>query len=371
MKKFALLPISLFAALAITACGDDKSSSPVGPEGGSQPALSSEALPGSSESVPGSSTIEPTSSETLPPSSAVEPGSSASVPPVSSAVDTTPVEFTTDAVAVPDMGCTTEPLTVASGVKVTCDGKFAGNVQDDEDPTPFDPNAAAYTSFVGIQKIYESLEATDKVVFLLRHAHRTASTDSTGVLTGKGYVQADRVGQHIAGTEEIKYWHSEIARTLQTCMAIAQGRGQTEITHTALKDLNGGWFEKDHAKIEEFYANEPTSYDVVSRWAYNDYLDPATTYNEGYYDLMERGAQFMNDIVIAKIAPQSRISIVVSHDQMLYPLTIFATNRALEMKHHEDKSWLNFLAGVAVIIKADGTVKYVPVKGLDEGTMSS
>ena len=371
MKKFALLPISLFAALAITACGDDKSSSPVGPEGGSQPALSSEALPGSSNSVPASSTVEPNSSEALPPSSAVEPGSSASVPPASSAVDTTPVEFKTEAVVVPDMGCTTEPLTTASGVKITCDGKFSGNVQDDEDPTPFDPNAAAYTNFVGIQKIYESLEATDKVVFLLRHAHRTASTDSTGVLTGKGYIQSDRVGQHIAGTEEIKYWHSEIPRTLQTCMAIAQGRGQTEITHTALKDLNGGWFEKDHAKIEEFYANEPTSYDVVSRWAYNDYLDPATTYNEGYYDLMERGAQFMNDIVIAKIAPQSRISIVVSHDQMLYPLTIFATNRALEMKHHEDKSWLNFLAGVAVIIKADGTVKYVPVKGLDEGTMSS
>ena len=371
MKKFALLPISLLAALAITACGDDKSSSPVGPEGGSQPAISSEALPGSSESVPGSSTIEPTSSETVPPSSAVEPGSSASVPPISSAVDTTPVEFKTEAVVVPDMGCTTKPLTIGSGVAVYCDTVFSGNVKDDDDPTPFDATLPAYTSFVGIQKIYESLEATDKVVFLLRHAHRTASTDSTGVLTGKGYIQSDRVGQHIAGTEEIKYWHSEIPRTLQTCMAIAQGRGQTEITHTALKDLNGGWFEKDHAKIEEFYANEPTSYDVVSRWAYNDYLDPATTYNEGYYDLMERGAQFMNDIVIAKIAPQSRISIVVSHDQMLYPLTIFATNRALEMKHHEDKSWLNFLAGVAVIIKADGTVKYVPVKGLDEGTMSS
>ena len=364
MKKFALLPISLFTALAITACGDSESGNPVTPESSDQPSISSEALPGSSAALPASSASVPGSSETVPPaSSATVPNSSATV--------VTPVEFTTEAVAVPDMGCTTEPLTVASGVKVTCDGQFAGNVQDDEDPTPFDPNAAAYISFVGIQKIYESLEATDKVVFLLRHAHRTASTDSTGVLTGKGYIQADRVGQHIAGTEEIKYWHSEISRTLQTCMAIAQGRGQTEISHVALKDLNGGWFEKDHAKIEEYYANEPTSYDVVSRWAYNDYLDPATTYNDGYYDLMERGAQFMNDIVLAKIAPQSRISIVVSHDQMLYPLTIFATNRALEMKHHEDKSWLNFLAGVAVIIKADGTIKYVPVKGLDEGTMSS
>ena len=205
----------------------------------------------------------------------------------------------------------------------------------------------------------------------MRHAHRTSSTDVDGVLTGLGYEQAITVGKQIAGTEEIKYWHSEIPRTMQTSMAIAQGRGQTEFSHVALKELNGGWFEKDHAKVEEYNATVSSSYDVVSRWAYNEYPDPTVNYNEGFYDLMERGAQFMNEVILAKVVPQSRISVVVSHDQMLYPLTIFATNRMLEMKHHEDKSWLNFLAGVAVIVHADGSIKYVPVMGLDEGTMSS
>lgn len=372
MKKFALLPISLFTALAITACGDSESGNPVTPEGGDQPGVSSEALPGSSAALPASSASVPGSSETVPPaSSETVPNSSASVPPASSAAVVAPVEFTTEAVALPDMGCVTEPLTFATGVKLTCNGEFVGNIIEDSDTSPFDPNAAAYTSFVGIKKIYASLQPTDKAVFILRHAHRTSSTDVDGVLTGLGYEQAISVGKQIAGTEEIKYWHSEIPRTMQTCMAIAQGRGQTEFSHVALKDLNGGWFEKDHAKIEEYNATVATTYDVVSRWAYNEYTDPAVTFDEGFYDLMERGTQFMNDIILAQVVPQSRISVVVSHDQMLYPLTIFATNRLLEMKHHEDKSWLNFLAGVAVIVHADGSIKYVPVMGLDEGTMSS
>ena len=283
------------------------------------------------------------------------------------------VEFTVETVAIPETGCTSEPLpaNIASGVKVTCNGEFAGNILDDSDTAPFDPNAATYTSFVGIQKVFAALQPTDKVVFVLRHAHRTSSTDVDGVLTGLGYQQAIAVGKKIAGEEDVKYWHSEVPRTLQTCMAIAQGRGQTAISHVALKDLNGSWFEKDHSKIEEYNATVSSSYDVISRWAYNDYNDPATTYDEGFYDLMERGTQFMNEIIVAKVAPQSRISVVVSHDQMLYPLAIFATNRMLEMKHHEDKSWLNFLAGVAVIIHADGSVKYVPVMGLDEGTTQS
>lgn len=370
MKKLAVLPISLFAALAFTACGDDSSSGPdnTTPSSGIEQPGSSDGIDPTSSAGP-EGTLPGTSSDGIPLSSSsiapVDPGTTSS----GSTMPT--VEFTTEAVALPDMGCVTEPVTFGSGVKVTCNGEFAGNILDDSDTSPFDPNAAAYTSFVGIKKVFAALQPTDKAVFILRHAHRTSSTDVDGVLTGLGYEQAISVGKLIAGTEDVKYWHSEIPRTQQTCMAIAQGRGQTTFSHMALKDLNGGWFEKDHAKIEEYNATVSSSYDVVSRWAYNEYPDPTVNYDEGFYDLMERGTQFMNEIIIAQVAAQSRISVVVSHDQMLYPLTIFATSRLLEMKHHEDKSWLNFLAGVAVIIHADGSVKYVPVMGLDEGTVQS
>ena len=367
MKKIALLPISLFAALALTACGDD-SSSPAAPEGGSQPALSSDALPGSSDSNPGSSTTDPGSSGAVPPaSSTVEPGSSASVPPGSSAAVSVPEGFTAEAVVVPETNCTTAPVAFGVGVEVTCDGQYLGPIMEDDDKTAFDPNAASYADFVGIQKVFASLQADEKVVFLMRHAHRTNSTDVDGVLTGWGYLQAENVGQKIASAENILYWHSEVPRTLQTCMAIAKGRGQTEIIHKALPELNGGWFEKDHSKIEEYNATVSSSYEVISRWAYNEYKDEASNFDEGFYNLMERGEQFMQDIVVAQVAAQSRISVIISHDQMIFPMVIFATNKQIEMKYHEDKSWLNFLAGVAIIIKADGSKKYVPLKGLDSG----
>ena len=183
MKTIALLPISLFAALSITACGDSESGNPVTPEGGSQPALSSEALPGSSDALPTSSATVPGSSETVP------PASSAAVPASSATVEA-PVEFTTDAVAIPDMGCTSEPLSFGSGVKVTCNGEFVGNIVDDSDPSAFDPNAAAYTSFVGIKKVFAAIQPTDKAVFILRHGDRTKSEEG-GLLTGY-YGSSDR-----------------------------------------------------------------------------------------------------------------------------------------------------------------------------------
>ena len=365
MKKLAALPISVLAAIALSACGDDSVSDPgTEPVPTSQATLSSEALP--PESSAGTSSPA-TSSESVPPTSSasVDPGSSESVP-TSSAIAST-VEFTDEAVALPDFECVTEPVTYGSGFKVSCGGTFLGNVMDDDDATAFDPNAASYADFVGIQKVFAALQPTDKVVFVMRHAHRTNSTDADGVLTGLGYLQAEEVGKKIAGTEDIKYWHSEVPRTMQTCMAIAKGRGQATFSHKALSELNGGWFEKDHAKVEEYNASVPSSYEVISRWAYGEYRDETTNFNEGFYDLETRGEQFMKDIIVGQVAPQSRISVVISHDQMLYPLVIYVTNRQFEMRYHEDKSWLNFLAGVAVIIKADGSTKYVPLKGLDSG----
>ncbi|MBR4917294.1 MAG: phosphoglycerate mutase family protein [Fibrobacter sp.] len=363
MKKLVALPLSVLAAVALTACGDDSSTSPENttPSSGiEQPGSSDSINPGSSDGIdiPGSSAL-PTdaSSSSMDP---VGPGQT-----TSSGSTATTVEFTTEAVVAPEINCTTAPA--AAGVDVTCDGQYVGNIMDDSDPTPFNEAAITNLDFVGIQKIFAALQPTDKVVFVMRHAHRTSSTDASGVLTGLGYLQAQAVGAKIKSDEEIKYWHSEVPRTEQTCKAIAWGRGQTTISHIALADLNGGWFEKDHSIVEGYNASVPSSYEVISRWAYNEYGDLDITFDDGFYDLMERGTQFINEIVIGKIAPQSRISIAISHDQMLYPLAIFASNRQIDMRYHEDKSWLNFIAGIAVIIKPDNTSKVVLVKGLDSG----
>ena len=130
MKKIAALPISVLAALAITACGDDSSSGPTDnptPSSDIEQPGSSDILPGSSSDVtpdiPGSSALPTeTSSSSTDPVGPEQTTSSESI--------ATPVEFVTEAVSVPDMGCTTKPLSIGSGVAVYCDTVFSGNVLD-------------------------------------------------------------------------------------------------------------------------------------------------------------------------------------------------------------------------------------------------
>jgi hypothetical protein len=39
------------------------------------------------------------------------------------------------------------------------------------------------------------------------------------------------------------------------------------------------------------------------------------------------------------------------------------------VRYHEKGRWVNYMGGVAMIIAPDGSIRYVPVKGLESGTM--
>ena len=67
------------------------------------------------------------------------------------------------------------------------------------------------------------------------------------------------------------------------------------------------------------------------------------------------------------ISKKARISVVCSHDQFLVPLVISISKRQIGLRYYDDRSWINYLAGMAVVISADGTQTLVPIKGLDSG----
>ena len=50
------------------------------------------------------------------------------------------------------------------------------------------------------------------------------------------------------------------------------------------------------------------------------------------------------------------------------PLVISISNRKIGLRYFENRDWINYLAGMAVIIGADGSQTLVPVKGLSSGT---
>ena len=52
------------------------------------------------------------------------------------------------------------------------------------------------------------------------------------------------------------------------------------------------------------------------------------------------------------------------------PLTAACTNKKVNLRYFETKQWINYLAGLAIIKGKDGKLRYVPVKGLESGTMT-
>jgi hypothetical protein len=52
------------------------------------------------------------------------------------------------------------------------------------------------------------------------------------------------------------------------------------------------------------------------------------------------------------------------------PLTAYFTDKKVNLRYFDTKQWINYLAGLAIIMGSDGKIRYVPVKGLESGTMT-
>ena len=375
--KFLNLAAPVCFAIALTACGDDSSSSPNVPANNlpSQdtsavtPVANPENPTGTQDSVPQNTDPQnPTPQDSVTPTP-TDPTPADSVPSTpTDSVPATPVE--TDPYAVGTdvdepsyvTACQVTPLENGKGDGVYCDTTYAGPIFYDTDETAYDPAADNGATFVSINKVFESLKADDKVVFVLRHADRQTSAGKTSHLTDVGVFQARSVGAKIASAEPAYYAHSEYVRTRETLENIAVGRGETGFEHDAYPILNGGWYIKDNAKFDE-YKSQGTdmNYTVTTEWAYNG------EYADAFYDLDERTKQFVDEFLVNVISKKSRISVVCSHDQFLVPLVISISKRQIGLRYHEDRSWINYLAGMAVVIGADGSQTLVPIKGLNSG----
>jgi hypothetical protein len=69
------------------------------------------------------------------------------------------------------------------------------------------------------------------------------------------------------------------------------------------------------------------------------------------------------------MANMKRISVMCTHDFLVVPLLAYVTDGHADVRFYEKWKWINYMGGVAMIIAADGSIRYVPVKGLESGTM--
>ena len=217
--------------------------------------------------------------------------------------------------------------------------------------------------FEEIGDVLKSLASGEKVIFILRHAERGDDTGKSGHLTSNGKKQAQSVGEKFKG-EQIYFANSTYTRSKETCENFAIGAGVT-YTENTIADLDGEWYVKDESKYESCKSNNGGGWQATSAYAYKGGICPGV-----YYDFETRSEEFISEIVKPHFADVNRVGIWISHDTFVVPITVYGTNKKVNLRYFDTKQWIYYLAGIAIIMDSKGGIRYVPVKGLDKATMT-
>ena len=126
--------------------------------------------------------------------------------------------------------------------------------------------------------------------------------------------------------------------------------------------MDGAWYVQNSASANN-YINAEGGWIVYSRYAF------LGDYSDAFYDLDTRSEQLLKDEILANIDKMKRVNVMCTHDYLVVPLLAYVTDGHANVRYYEKWRWVNYLAGVAMIISADGTIRYIPVKGLETGTM--
>ncbi len=235
-------------------------------------------------------------------------------------------------------------------------------VYDDENKKWRAATSDDIQEFEDLEDVYKGLKAGEKVIFFLRHAKRSDDTGKKGHLTDDGKTQSQGVGAKLKG-EDIYFANSTYTRSMETCENIAKGAGSSYSENT-IEALDGEWYVKDNNKLEQYKSNNGGGWVVASEYAYKG------SYSDAFYDLGNYSENFITEIIKPEFANVKKVGVFISHDMFVVPLTAYFTDKKVNLRYFDTKQWINYLAGLAIIMGKDGTIRYVPVRGLDSGTMT-
>ena len=226
-----------------------------------------------------------------------------------------------------------------------------------------EPLPGEILEFDDVSDVLKNIAAGEKVIFILRHAERTDDTGKNGHLTDNGKKQSQSVGAKFKG-EEISFANSTYTRSYETCENVATGAGYAQLVSDTIPDLDGAWFVKNESKFEDYKNSDGGGWVVTSAYAYKG------SYTDAFYPLKSRGEEFITEVVKPRFEKVNKVAVWISHDMLVVPLAVFCTDGKVNLRYFDTKQWINYLAGVAIIMGADGSIRYVPVKGLSSGTMT-
>lgn len=220
--------------------------------------------------------------------------------------------------------------------------------------------------FATVADVYNSLLPEEKAVFVIRHSEREDAVTIETELTSNGVKMAQDLGKTLKSDEEFSYITSGFVRTNETANNISKGRGEASLPKLITNyDITGNWFLKISADSLAQYATtkkmKGSSVELMARWAYEG------GFSEVFYELGPRAEEFIQTVVLKNLPKWKRVSIMVSHDIFVMPLAVFGSQQKVALKYHEDYHWINYIAGLAVIVGTDNSMRYIPVKGTDSG----
>ena len=259
-------------------------------------------------------------------------------------------------------------------------GAFTGNLYYTYDGGAWRPATAvekdsyfveisATDKFVDIKDVYEGIKSNERVIFVLRHAERGNDTSKSGTLTDNGKAQSQEVGAKLTKfSEDFVLGASEFLRAHQTVEYIAKGRGQQYDVRDTFPELNDDWYEKDHEASEKAKSECGGGWELTAKYAYTGAYTTGTS--PAFHPLADRSVKLIEDVLLAKYNdPAQRFVMLSSHDKVMVPLVVYCTKGKVDLKKHDGGKWLNYLAGVAIIIDEKGNRRYIPIKSLESAYM--
>lgn len=222
--------------------------------------------------------------------------------------------------------------------------------------------------FATVADVYKSLAPDEKAVFIIRHSEREDDVALETELTANGIQMAQDLGATLKSEEEFSYVTSGFVRTNETANQISKGRGEATSPKLITNyDITGNWFLKisadSLAKQATALGLKGSSVELMARWAYEG------GYPETFYEMEPRAQEFMQAVILKNLSKWKRITIMVSHDIFVMPLAVFGSQKNVALKYYEDYHWINYIAGLAIIVDAQKNLRYIPVKGAESGVI--
>jgi len=229
--------------------------------------------------------------------------------------------------------------------------------------------------FYDVGEIYKAAPADAKIVFVLRHAERESGLGKESPLTAVGEQQALDVGAKLASDESFYYGSTDFLRTQTTAKNIATGRGEGSAEVVTMDEINGGYFlTVPSDSLDAMVSKRGGSFKYVAMWCYEQPF-PNLLVNLGlpgyFYELMPRGDQFVSEVVLANLPYWKRVNVLITHDLLTQPLAVYASNRTVDLKTYESYRWINYVAGITVVVTADNKVAVLPTRGVERGFLNT